>query len=376
MLCAVGLAATGVIPVECAAYDTVWRYLMPCAAACFLLETDVQRLASDGGPVLAGFALGAVGMVLGALAGWALLREPLGAQGAKLAACLCASYVGGSVNFAAVAMALHVPASSLPGAMAADNLMMAAFLAALMAVPVQRAAMATATAAAPAPPSSLTTETQVAAAASEPAAAAVLSAPSAAPATSSEKGGESLRQGAAPPPPAAAPAPPVTAESLGLTFAAAAVACAVSQHIATALNAAPLTLMIMAVVAAGITAGAQWLRRRLGGAVQQQGPIFAGASQVGVMLMQLFFAVIGASAGSLGCLAGCGVLLPFLAVMVSVHWAVVALVGERLLRLPREALLLGSNANIGGSATAAGTMGYATGTACGLAVARLVGAAG
>jgi hypothetical protein len=43
MLCAVALAAGGVIPVDCAAYDTVWRFLMPMAAACFLLETDVQR---------------------------------------------------------------------------------------------------------------------------------------------------------------------------------------------------------------------------------------------------------------------------------------------------------------------------------------------
>ncbi|GFR43497.1 hypothetical protein Agub_g4584, partial [Astrephomene gubernaculifera] len=40
MLCAVALAAAGIIPTDCTAYDTVWRYLMPLAAACYLLETD------------------------------------------------------------------------------------------------------------------------------------------------------------------------------------------------------------------------------------------------------------------------------------------------------------------------------------------------
>ena len=70
--------------------------------------------------------------------------------------------------------------------------------------------------------------------------------------------------------------------------------------------------------------------------------------------MMLFFAVIGASAGSLSCLAGCWVLVPFLSVMVAVHWAFMVAVGRVLMRLPLEALLLGSNANIGGSVTAAG----------------------
>lgn len=43
MTCALAFAAGGLIPIDCAIYDTVWRYLMPLAAACFLLETDVHR---------------------------------------------------------------------------------------------------------------------------------------------------------------------------------------------------------------------------------------------------------------------------------------------------------------------------------------------
>ncbi len=39
------------------------------------------------------------------------------------------SYIGGSLNFASLASALAVPSGSLAGAMAVDNLAMAAFLA-------------------------------------------------------------------------------------------------------------------------------------------------------------------------------------------------------------------------------------------------------
>ncbi|GLI63052.1 hypothetical protein VaNZ11_005767, partial [Volvox africanus] len=383
MLCAAVLAAGGLIPVECPAYDSVWRYLMPLAAACFLLETDVRNLVSNGGPVLAAFAVGAVGMVVGALAGWWLLREALGPVGAKLVPCLCASYVGGSVNFAAVALAVQVPAAYLPGAMAADNLMMAAFLAVLMAVPVQKAAVAV---------------------------AGTGSSAVAAPTGASGKGdGESVAVmqmavgggGAAA---VAPPAPAVSAESLSLTLAVAAAACTAAHGLAEVLNVVPLTLLILAAVATAMAAAAQWLGgagaatvagsergSKAAAAAVCKGPIFAGASQVGTSLMMLFFAVIGASAGSPSCLAGCGVLVPFLGLMVGVHWAVVVAVGRGVLRLPAEALLIGSNANIGGSATAAamaaakgwrpllqpammaGSLGYAAGTAAGLLVAKIIG---
>jgi hypothetical protein len=42
-------------------------------------------------------------VLLGALLGWQLLGGRLGPEGPKLAAALCASYIGGAVNFAAVA---------------------------------------------------------------------------------------------------------------------------------------------------------------------------------------------------------------------------------------------------------------------------------
>lgn len=65
------------------------------------------RLMKSGGPVLLSFLIGAVGMVLGALLGWLLLRNHLGPQAGCIAAALCSSYVGGSINFVAVSQVRH-----------------------------------------------------------------------------------------------------------------------------------------------------------------------------------------------------------------------------------------------------------------------------
>ena len=69
-----------------------------------------HRLIHAGGPVLTAFLVGAIGMVLGAVVGCAILGPWLGGAGSVgghyqatcVAASLCASYVGGSINFVAV----------------------------------------------------------------------------------------------------------------------------------------------------------------------------------------------------------------------------------------------------------------------------------
>jgi len=83
-----------------------------------------------------------VGSIFGTALSFALFSKSLGvgALGYKIAACLCASYIGGSLNFAATAKALELTNSAessslLAASMAADNMLMAVFLGILMVLP-------------------------------------------------------------------------------------------------------------------------------------------------------------------------------------------------------------------------------------------------
>ncbi len=116
-----------------------------------------------------------------------------------------------------------------------------------------------------------------------------------------------------------------------------------------------------------------------------------GANRIGTLLMQIFFATIGASA-NIGVVLRVGpVLFLFAALILLVHLAVLLLAG-RLFRLDLAELVIASNANMGGPTTAAamavarrwqklvlpailcGTLGYAIGTFVGVAVGRALGA--
>lgn len=72
--------------------------------------------------------------------------------------------------------------------------------------------------------------------------------------------------------------------------------------------------------------------------------------------MMFFFATIGAAAGSLGALAGCGWLLVFIAIQLSIQLSVSVLLG-RAMRIPLPIVLVAANANVGGPATAAAMAG-------------------
>ncbi|KAK9844664.1 hypothetical protein WJX74_005288 [Apatococcus lobatus] len=135
LLLTLTLASLGVLPVQSAAYDTIWQQLMPLGAALYLLESDLSRLKDVASPSLAGFGIGAVGTIAGTLVAWRFFGSQMGPDGYKLASALAASYVGGSVNFAAVSQSLNLAGPSMAAAMAADNVAMAAYLAAIGLIP-------------------------------------------------------------------------------------------------------------------------------------------------------------------------------------------------------------------------------------------------
>jgi hypothetical protein len=192
----------------------------------------------------------------------------------------------------------------------------------------------------------------------------------------------------------------LTASTAAAAVAAAAVAAAVAHQIATALQNPALHQLLLAAIAVIISAAATAVHKLLMGPQGTQSPSaaaaaggpFAGAGQLGQVLIGVFFAALGASCCCpLNTLACCLPLLAFISVMTATHWALLWGLGGRLLGLQPEVLICGSAAAIGGPATAAGlanargwdqlvqpsllcgSLGYALGTGAGLLVAHALG---
>ena len=114
------LANLRVIPTSAGAYDVVWQYLVPIAIPLLLFEANLRRIIKESGPTLLAFMIGSAAVVAGTVIGTSLVN--LGPQEAQIAGIFTGTYIGGSLNFAAVAEATNMQDSSqLAAAIAADN---------------------------------------------------------------------------------------------------------------------------------------------------------------------------------------------------------------------------------------------------------------
>jgi uncharacterized membrane protein len=120
MTAAIVLANLRIIPTSAPVYDVVWDYLVPVAIPLLLFQADLKRIVRESGPTLIAFMIGSAAVVAGTLAGVSLLD--LGPEEAELAGIFTGTYIGGSLNFAAVAQASGMQdGSMLAAAVAADN---------------------------------------------------------------------------------------------------------------------------------------------------------------------------------------------------------------------------------------------------------------
>ena len=137
LILAMLMANVGIIPTQCPLYDdVVWGYVVPMGIPLLLLQCDIKRIWKEAGRMLTIFLIGAVGTVAGAFLAYYLLRAPFGdAQGlAKVAAMMTGSYIGGSVNFSAMAMQHGLKGTPVAAAATvADNLLMALYFFVLIA---------------------------------------------------------------------------------------------------------------------------------------------------------------------------------------------------------------------------------------------------
>ena len=325
------LSNLSVIPGSAPSYDIVWSYLVPLAIPLLLFKADLKRILREAGPTLSAFGLGAVGTVLGTFIAFHLI--PLGEHDWQLAGIFCATYVGGSMNFVAAAESLGLDAGDvLSAGVAADNLVMTVYFLVLFTLP------------------SLAFFRRFF------------------PVVYEEEPLETVKDAKAVLPEKAG----ISAHSRALALAFA--ICAVSFRLAEFLPVQGLGILIVTALTVLVAT-----------LFPEQMKMLEGTEQTGVLLMQVFFAAIGASANIPVVLKVGPVLFLFAGLILFVHLCFL-LVAGKLFRLNLGELIIASNANMGGPTTAAamaasrkwnalvlpailcGTFGYAIATFIGVGV--------
>ncbi|MEB2776013.1 DUF819 family protein [Algoriphagus sp. D3-2-R+10] len=103
----------GIIPTATtgnAVYTGVFMYLAPMGIFIALLEVDLKSLKKAGGPILLMFGIGALGTIIGVLVAWFLVRPAaeIGTMANAVAGMYTGTYIGGSINFNAIALSYQV----------------------------------------------------------------------------------------------------------------------------------------------------------------------------------------------------------------------------------------------------------------------------
>ena len=82
------------------------RYLLPASLVLLLLSSEIKAIARLGRPAIVAMAAGSLGIALGSIVAFFVLRPLLPADAWKSAGALTATWIGGSANLLAVAATL------------------------------------------------------------------------------------------------------------------------------------------------------------------------------------------------------------------------------------------------------------------------------
>ncbi|MFQ5347519.1 MAG: DUF819 domain-containing protein [Rhodothalassiaceae bacterium] len=321
---AVALANLGVLPRASPVYDAIIAVVLPASIPLLLVRAHFARIIGETGAMLGAFLLGAVATLAGVLAAFHLID--LGENGPALAGIFTATYIGGSMNFAAVAAATGFNESSVLGAsVAADQLATNIYIIAIMVLP----AIGLVRRAFPSPIIDAAEEGAIALATDGQRRADVAFDPF----------------------------------HVCLALALALVIVALGEAIAGRLGLRSLSILFITALALLPPNLAPALTARL-----------KGAEEVGMIMVFLFLIAIGAGADVRAMLGEALPITAFAVLVILVHLAVILALG-RLCRLDLAEILIASNANIGGS-TSAGPIAAARGWDTLVTPAILVGVLG
>ncbi|KAG9142025.1 hypothetical protein Leryth_009368 [Lithospermum erythrorhizon] len=311
----VGLAWSnlGIIPHEATVYSLVYKYLLPLTIPLLLFRANLRQVVDATGPMLLAFCLGSVATVVGTLVAFLVVpMRSLGPDNWKVAASLMGSYIGGSkliipndmlyillfvaaINYVAISEALVVSPSVLAAGVAADNVVCALYFMVLFSL-----------------------------------------------------------------------ASKIPSEDKGSTIDAARTMVSGSEdkfHVlqisaALATSVAICKFAISLVTSFGIEGGDLAAITAVVVILTSSFPAYfhylaPTGDAIALVLMQVFFAVVGASGSIWNVVNTAPSIFMFAFIQVSIHLCVVLGLGK-LFGLDRKLLLLASNANIGGPTTACG----------------------
>lgn len=134
LVAAMLLANFNVIPTAAPTYDVVWGYVVPLAIPLLLFDANIKKIWRESGRVLIMFLLSSIGTIAGVILAFMLLKNQI-PDLYKMAAMMTGSYIGGGVNFAAMAESFGTGEEWISALTVADNLLMALYFFVLLAIP-------------------------------------------------------------------------------------------------------------------------------------------------------------------------------------------------------------------------------------------------
>ncbi|XWS50470.1 hypothetical protein CRYUN_Cryun12cG0090100 [Craigia yunnanensis] len=294
----IGLAASnlGIISCEAKAYSIVLEFLLPLAVPLLLFRADLRRVIKSTGKLLLAFLLGSVATTVGTVLAYLIVpMRALGQDSWKIAAALMGRHIGGAVNYVAISNALGVSPSVLAAGLAADNVICAVYFTTLFAL------------ASKVPPETSTSPEDVATG------------------DGSQSGGKL----------------PVLqiATALAVSFTICKLGAYLTKYFGIQGGSLPAVTAIVVILATVFPT--------------QFGRLAPSGEAMALILMQVFFTVVGASGNIWNVINTAPSIFMFALVQISIHLALILGLGK-LFRFDLKLLLIASNANVGGPTTACG----------------------
>ncbi|WP_244833037.1 DUF819 family protein [Clostridium sp. BJN0001] len=124
-----------IIPTSCPLYDDViWGFAVPMAIPLLLIQCNMKKIWKESGRMLIIFLIGSLGSCIGAVFSFFMLKDYIPELN-KVAAMMTGSYIGGGINYTALADAFNTSKTIISATTVADNLVTACSIFALLTIP-------------------------------------------------------------------------------------------------------------------------------------------------------------------------------------------------------------------------------------------------